>query len=132
MKSWTRSGVSRKNSETAMAGQEMSRERAPFSTAKTRPRTRATTKPATEASKVTSRPRSRIGKIDSAKAHSPCPVSQLIPNSIASAPCPLPAADTALEEPHRRRQHQRHAEVHKEDDGVDLGRLHIFNFNLFN
>src|SRR6185437_6000768 len=111
-----------KNSATTIAGQEMRRERALLSTVRISPRTSATTKPASDASMVTIRPRSRMGRIEIAKASSPCWVSQLMPKSI-SGPHALPAADGALEQPHDGGQHQRHAEIHEEDDGIDGRRI---------
>ena len=124
-KSCTRSGVSRQNSAIAIAGQEIQRERADLRIAKISPRTSATANPAIDASRVTSSPLSRIGRIEIANASSPWSMSQLRPNSMASAPCPLPARDRALEQPHQGGQHQRHAEIHEQDDRIDRRRILI-------
>src|SRR6185503_15649449 len=91
--------------------------------AKIKPRTSATAKPAIEASSVTSSPRSRMGRIEIANASSPWSVSQLRPNSMASAPGPLPARDGAFEQPHQPGEDQRHAEIHEQDDRIDGGRI---------
>ena len=80
--------MSRQNSVMTIAGNEMNGERAPFSTANTRPSSAAMKNPASEASMVTTMPRNRIGRIDQANAHSPCVVSQGMPNSMAQALAP--------------------------------------------
>src|SRR5690606_6066712 len=105
------------NSVIRRAGHEMMRSRDDFRAARTRPNTAATRKPKAVACMVTTRPLSRMGRIEDAKSQS-LVVSHSMPNSM-SGPPRAPAPDRAFQQLHDGGHDQCHAEVHKQQQGID-------------
>src|SRR5690606_23259791 len=105
------------NSVNSRAGQEISRMRDAFSAASTSPSTAATMKPSAVACRVTTRPFSNMGSMEPANSQLPA-VFHSMPKSM-SGPPRAPASDRPFQQLHDGGQHQRHAEIHQQQQGVD-------------